>query len=65
MKVRVAYTVEVSDFHRRAIRHHYGESGLATRAEVVRWYEAYGSSGDDDLNWDLTEAINRGEEEEA
>jgi len=62
MKVRIAYTIEVGDFYRRAIRRHYGEDGLATRAEVVRWVRSYGTSGDDDLAHDLGQAIERGEE---
>ena len=49
MKVRISYTVEVSDYLRRAIRHYYGETGLATREEVKDWIERYGSSEDDNL----------------
>lgn len=49
MKVRVAYTADVPDWYRRAIRRFYGKPGLATRAEVVRWLSAYGTSMDDDL----------------
>lgn len=62
MKVRVAYTVEVDDFYRRAIRHHYGQEGLATRREVQDWLRQNGSSGDDDIVSDLQqneEAANR------
>ena len=49
MKVRVAYTTEVDDRYRRAIRRFYGKDGLATRAEVKHWLEMYGSSEDDNL----------------
>lgn len=56
MRVRVAYTTEVSDDYRRAIRLHYGKPGLATRAEVKRWLEAHGSAEDDDLMFDLQNA---------
>lgn len=64
MKVRVAYTVDADRFVRRAIRRYGGEPGLATHAEVKRWYEQYGSSEDDNLSLELTEAIDRGEEPE-
>ena len=53
MRVRIAYTVEVDADARRAIRLHYGQPGLATRGEVRDWYRVHGSSGDDDLMWDL------------
>jgi hypothetical protein len=53
MKVRIEYTIDVSDDYRRAIRLHYGQPGLATRAEVKRWIETHGSSQDDDLMYDL------------
>ena len=49
MRVRVAYTVEVTDEFRRAIRRYYGQDGMATRAEVVAWQRQYGDSMDDDL----------------
>lgn len=62
MRVRVEYTVEVNDDYRRAINIFYGRPGLASRAEVKRWIEAYGSSGDDDLMQDLWSARARGEE---
>lgn len=48
--VRVAYTVEVTDSLRRAIRAFYGKQGLASRAEVVDWFKDYGSSMNDDLS---------------
>ena len=62
MKVRVEYTTEVSDDYRRAINIFYGKPGLATREEVKRWIQAYGTSGDDDLMQDLWSARARGEE---
>lgn len=49
LRVRVDYTVTVDESYRRAIRRFYGQDGIATRAEVKRWFEAYGSSMDDDL----------------
>lgn len=50
MKIKVAYTTEVSDEYRRAINLFYGQPGLATRDEVKRWLYAYGTSMDDDLS---------------
>ena len=50
MKVRVTFTVEVSDDIRREINAWYGKPGLASRKEVQRWYEAYGTSADNDLS---------------
>ncbi len=55
MKVRVAYTITVDDDYRRAINLHYGQPGLASRAEVVRWARTHGSAGDDDLMHDLAQ----------
>lgn len=57
MKVRVAYTVDVGEHLRAAINHHFGRPGLATRADVVDWYVANGTSGDDDLVHDLDVAL--------
>ena len=62
MKVRVAYTTEVDDRYRRAIRRFYGKDGLATRAEVKHWLEMYGSSEDDNLMYDEQQAEERGDE---
>lgn len=62
MKVKIEYTTEVSDDYRRAINIFYGRPGLATRDEVKRWIQSYGSSGDDDLMQDLWSARARGEE---
>lgn len=50
MKVRIAYTVEVDDYTRRAINQYYGKPGLATREDVVRWHIRYGDSMNDDLS---------------
>ena len=49
MKVRVSYTVDVSDDYRRAVNQQYGREGLATRDQVRRWLEAHGASQDQDL----------------
>ena len=49
MKVRIAYTVDVSDDYRRAINLRTGRGGLATRAEVRHWLEDHGSYYDADL----------------
>jgi len=50
MKVRISYTVDVSDVVRRQINAWYGRPGLATRAEIQAWYRSNGESMDDDLN---------------
>lgn len=59
MKVRVAYTVEVDDDFRRAVRAFYGQPGLATRAELKDWFRDYGRSQDDDVMWELQERERR------
>lgn len=61
MRVRVAYTVDVSDDYRRAINLFYGKPGLASRDDVKNWLKSYGSSGDDDLMFDLANAGEDGE----
>jgi hypothetical protein len=53
MRVRVCYTTTVDDDYRRAINLHYGEPGLATRAEVRDWLERHGTAEDDDLMFEL------------
>lgn len=63
MRVRVVQTVVVGDFYRRALRHHFGQTGLATRDEVRRWVEANGTSGDDDLAADYDAHLAREEAE--
>lgn len=50
MKVRVAFTVDVSDHRRRAINAWYGRPGLATRQQVIAWYQSNGQSMDLDLD---------------
>lgn len=52
MKVRIAYTLEVSDTIRREINRWYGRPGLATRQEVVAWYRSNGDFMDLDLTCD-------------
>lgn len=61
MKVRVSYTIDVADRHRRAINLYFGNAGLADRQTVKDWYERHGDSEDDDLDFDLQSAIERGE----
>lgn len=63
MKVVVTMTLDANPWVRRAIRHHFGEDGLASRAEVVRWYQHHGRAMDMDLDSDLANAIKRGEVE--
>ena len=50
MRVRIAYTVDVSDEFRREINRHYDRPGLANRDEVRDWYAAHGESMDGDLS---------------
>jgi hypothetical protein len=52
MKIRVRYTVEVDDGYRAAVRHYYGQTGLATRQELQQWFQEYGDTQDDDLSYD-------------
>lgn len=60
MKVRVAYTEDVSDDFRRAIRRYHGETGLATRKEVQDWFYLYGQSENDSITMllDMSEEKN-------
>lgn len=52
MRVRVCYTVEATDEYRRAINHHFGRPGMATRADVQQWLEQNGTSCDDDIMYE-------------
>lgn len=49
MKVRVAFTVEVNEDFRRALRRRYGQTGMASRKEVHDWYRDNADSIDSDL----------------
>jgi hypothetical protein len=62
MKVRVAYTVDVDDRIRLAIRSYYGISGMATRAEVVEFYKRNGGTLDNDILSDYDERLRREKE---
>ena len=50
MRVRIAYSVDVSDEIRRAMSAHYGGDGLASRQDIKQWYEAFGESMNADLS---------------
>jgi hypothetical protein len=63
MRVNVSYTIEVPDYIRREINAWYGRPGLASRAEVKRWYEANGLSMDDDLE-DLADSREEQEQDD-
>jgi hypothetical protein len=54
MKVRVTFTGWASEELRRAIRHYYGEEGMATREEVRDWWKKQAHSVDDDILFDLS-----------
>jgi hypothetical protein len=49
MKVRVQYTVEVSDEYRTAINQYHGLEGKATRKDVRDFLYLHGVSMDDDI----------------
>lgn len=49
MRVRVAYTEDVSDDYRRLINQYYGKPGLASRSDVVDWFRSYGESMNEHL----------------
>ena len=49
MRVRITYSVDVSDRFRAAIRQHFGRAGFATRKEVQRWFREYGDSVSDSV----------------
>lgn len=59
MKVRVTYTVEVSDEYRRALASYYGGAGLATREEVQAHHRVNGTSLDDDVMYDYGQKMRR------
>ncbi len=63
MKVGVHYTVEVDEFFRRALAHHFDEDRLATREEIKAWFVANGESGSDDLTWDYQNHLDEQERE--
>lgn len=52
MKVKIEYTIDVSDEYREAINIFYGKQGMASRDDVKRWIRSYGSSQDDDLMYE-------------
>lgn len=51
MKVRIAYTVDISDSTRRAINAYYGRPGLASHKQIVEWFKSFGYSMHDDLSY--------------
>ena len=59
MRVKIEFVVEVDDDYRRAINAHYGQPGLASRAEIKRWFEMFGQSMNDDLSYDIDLARER------
>ena len=56
MKIRICYTINVGNRLRRAINHHYGKPGLASREEIRSFYIMYGESVDADILYDLEQA---------
>jgi hypothetical protein len=53
MKVRIDYSIEATDYLRRAIRNHYGLEGLATREEIKDWFRLHGEAETDTILYDL------------
>ena len=47
--MRVQILFSVSDQLRRAINHHFGKAGHASRQEVKSWLWQYGHSRDEEL----------------
>jgi hypothetical protein len=62
MKVRIVYTVEVSDEYRRALNFRYGRPGLATRNEMKYYFQQWGNTTDEDLMSEYATAVKNGEE---
>jgi len=60
MKVDLG-TIDVNDRWRRAIRHYYGKTGLATRAEVRSFLLALVSADMDNVEADLLQALKDGD----
>lgn len=44
MKIRVQYTIEVTDEFRSALSYRFGWDKPATREQLLRHYEEYGNS---------------------
>ena len=63
MKVRITKTVEVDDEHRSAMRHFYGQAGMATREEVRDWYIDAMRSMDEDMLHDYQLYLERKKEQ--
>jgi hypothetical protein len=62
VRVKIEYTVEVSDRFRRAINYRYGEPGLATRDQVKDHFRLFGTALDDDILYELQVAEEEGME---
>jgi len=62
--VKLHILFAVSDKLRKAINHHHGKSGQATRQEVKSWLWQYGHSRDDEILAELyAEENDRGKKE--
>ena len=60
MKVRISYSVDVSDDMRREINAHYGQDGLANRDEIKQWYRTFGESMNDELGMRADDRVDEG-----
>jgi len=54
MKVKITYTVQVSESERRGIAKHFGDKGLASRKDVKHFLVQNGKSGLDDAAFEAT-----------
>jgi hypothetical protein len=53
MRVRIAYTIDVSDEYRAALAHQRdNHGGMVSRQEVKVHYERVGSSNEQDVMWE-------------
>jgi hypothetical protein len=51
--MRTVFALELSDRVRRALRHYYGASGLATRREIRNWLDALATDAIENVLNDL------------
>ena len=52
MRIRISFTINVSDDMRKAIAHYYGEPGKASRKLLQTHFYQYGHNMHDDLMYE-------------
>jgi hypothetical protein len=57
MKVKIDYTIKVSNEFRRALRFYYGKEGLASRKEIIDHCKTNGETMDDDIMLEYRESL--------